>query len=154
MKWLPVPSVPRCCTWFEFLIAGCFSVIASNRATRARAPRPGEVPLVRAPYDPTLTDRTVAFYEDRVRRDDRGAISWAMLAGWYMRRSRETGDVRDVARAERAAPRSLCGGALLQGLHERLPVRRTPTLHVDALVDLGAHERADDQVEGCARMQP
>src|SRR5215470_4709972 len=36
MKWLPVPSVPRCTTLFEFLILPCLLVIAANLGSRRR----------------------------------------------------------------------------------------------------------------------
>lgn len=63
---------------------------------------------LRPPYDPNLTYKMVAFWQNRVRRDPSGgAIEWAKLAGAYLQRSRETGDIADCQRAEQAARRSL-----------------------------------------------
>ena len=76
-------------------------------APKAAAPRPS--PLVeRAPYDPALTYKMVAFYQSRVKRNPQnGAIEWAQLAGAYLQRCRETGDIADALRAEAAAKHSI-----------------------------------------------
>ena len=62
-----------------------------------------------APVQPdyTLRDRTVAFYERRVANDKRDQISAALLAGQYMQRYREAGDVGDINRAIAQAQRAL-----------------------------------------------
>jgi len=64
-------------------------------------------PADRVPYDPELINRTVAFWEGLARRDPEGAIAERELAGAYLARQRETGDVADAVRAEAAARRSL-----------------------------------------------
>ncbi|MBC5824519.1 MAG: tetratricopeptide repeat protein [Candidatus Eremiobacteraeota bacterium] len=51
--------------------------------------------------------RLVAFYEKAVRRNPNDQIMARMLAGQYLQRYRETGDVGDLSRADRAARRSL-----------------------------------------------
>ena len=67
-------------------------------------PRPS---TERAPYDPTITGRTVAFYEDLVRKNPTGYLELRELAGAYLARQREGGDIADAVRAEEAARRSL-----------------------------------------------
>lgn len=49
--------------------------------------------------DYVLRDKTVAFYESRVRRDPEDQISAAILGGQYMQRYREDQDVGDILRA-------------------------------------------------------
>ena len=61
----------------------------------------------RAPHDPEQARKTVAFWERRGQRDPKGAIEWRELAGAYLARQRETGDIADAVRAEAAARRSL-----------------------------------------------
>ncbi len=65
-------------------------------------------PVERPPYDPALTYKMVAFCQSRVRMNPQnGAIEWAQLAGAYLQRCRETGDIADAQRGEQAARRSL-----------------------------------------------
>jgi tetratricopeptide (TPR) repeat protein len=64
-------------------------------------------PLRRAPYDPDAVRKTVAFWERRVERYPDRFLEHRELAGAYLARQRETGDVDDAVRAERAARRSL-----------------------------------------------
>lgn len=52
-------------------------------------------------------DKTIAFYEERVRSDRADQISMRALAGEYLKRFRERGDVGDLQRAEAAARRAL-----------------------------------------------
>ena len=69
-----------------------------------------EVPRIateRAPYDPGLTDRTVTFYEKLVERKPKEFIERRELAGAYLTRQREQGDIADAVRAEQAARASL-----------------------------------------------
>ena len=65
-----------------------------------------EIPKIateRAPYDPTLTDRTVDFYEKLVEQKPKEFIERRELAGAYLTRQRERGDIADAVRAEQAA---------------------------------------------------
>ena len=65
-------------------------------------------PAERPPYDSDLTYKMVTFYQGRVRRNPQnGAIEWAQLAGAYLQRCRETGDIADALRGEAAAKRSV-----------------------------------------------
>jgi tetratricopeptide (TPR) repeat protein len=61
----------------------------------------------RGPYDPATVRKTVAFWERRVRKSPDRFLEQRELAGAYLARQRETGDVEDAVRAERAACRSL-----------------------------------------------
>lgn len=84
-----------------FTLGGAFWLLAG------RSPQKAASASARTPYDPALARSTVAFWEDRVRRDPQGAIAAANLSAAYLRRYRETGDGTDALRAERAARRSL-----------------------------------------------
>ena len=75
------------------------------RAEPAAEGRPA--PEERDPYDPRQVEGTVAFWEGRARDDPRGAFARRELAGAYLARQRETGDIRDAVRAEQAARQSL-----------------------------------------------
>jgi tetratricopeptide (TPR) repeat protein len=61
----------------------------------------------REPYDPELATQNVAFWESRVKRDPDGFLELRELASAYLARLRETGDVADAVKAEKAARRSL-----------------------------------------------
>jgi tetratricopeptide (TPR) repeat protein len=65
------------------------------------------IPASRAAYDPLRATKTVAFYEAAVQRDPQGSISYAMLAGAYLKRANETGDLSDIRKAEAASRKSL-----------------------------------------------
>ena len=73
------------------------------------SPKAEAIPIAteRAPYDPELSRKTVAFWESQTRRDDQGAIALRELAAAYLALQRETGDIADAVRAEDAARRSL-----------------------------------------------
>ena len=65
------------------------------------------VPETRTPYDPARSAATIAFLEKRAAEDPEGAITRRELAGAYLARGRETGDIADAVRAEAAARDSL-----------------------------------------------
>lgn len=75
----------------------------------ARLYRPSPAPPYVAPVqsDYLRRDETIAFYERRVQADSRDQISAVLLAGQYMQRYREAGDVGDILRALHQALRSL-----------------------------------------------
>lgn len=75
----------------------------SHNSGRPASPEISE----REPYDPQLAHRTVAFWKARVEADPQGALALRELAGAYLARGRETGDIADAVRAEQAARRSL-----------------------------------------------
>jgi tetratricopeptide (TPR) repeat protein len=66
-----------------------------------------DLAVPRAPYDPGSVQKTVAFWESRVRKFPDRFLEHRELAGAYLARQRETGDVQDAVRAEGAARRSL-----------------------------------------------
>lgn len=61
----------------------------------------------RAPYDPTIIDSTVAGHERRVAQQPNDFFRLRELAGAYLTRQRERGDIADAVRAEEAARKSL-----------------------------------------------
>jgi tetratricopeptide (TPR) repeat protein len=66
-----------------------------------------DAPLERPAYDPDAARKTVEMWEQRTRTDPGGAIGFCELASAYLRLHRETGDIGDVVRAEKAARQSL-----------------------------------------------
>ncbi len=83
-------------------------LMAWTRLAPRVAAAPVSPPVERAPYDPNLTYKMVAFYQSRVRMNPQnGAIEWGQLANAYLQRCRETGDIADAQRGEKAAQRSL-----------------------------------------------
>lgn len=64
-------------------------------------------PSYHVPYDPARTSGDVDFYTARVKRDPRSALDFVSLAGAYLERCRESGDVADAVRAESAAGNSI-----------------------------------------------
>ena len=64
-------------------------------------------PVEREPYDPERGRKTVEFWEKQVAADPRGPVGFRTLATAYLARQRETGDIADAVRAERAARKSL-----------------------------------------------
>src|SRR5262249_43031270 len=94
----------------------------------------------RTPYDPELVSKTVAFWEKQAERDPEGALERRELAGAYLARQRETGDIADAVKAEEAARQSL---------------RILPRNNSDALVKLGrsllAQHRFPEAMEAARR---
>jgi tetratricopeptide (TPR) repeat protein len=64
-------------------------------------------PTTRPQYDVNQIQKTVEFWEQRERKDPRGAIARSNLAAAYLARQRESGLIEDAVRAERAARASL-----------------------------------------------
>ena len=99
---------PRRCSWRASRASG--SAAGAPPATRpsvAAARSPRRPTDERPPYDPTLADKTIAFWKAQADRDPEGALERRELAGAYLARQRETGDIADAVRAEDAARRSL-----------------------------------------------
>ena len=102
-----------------------FAAMHNARATAAQtAP-------VYADYK--LRDRRIAFYEREVRRDPSDQIFIATLAGEYLSRFRETGDLDDVTRSQALAERAL----------QLQPQGNVAALSVLASADLAFHQFAD-----------
>ena len=64
-------------------------------------------PTTRPPYDPQQIQKTVEFWEQREKKDPRERLPGRNLAGAYLARQRESGQIEDAVRAERAARASL-----------------------------------------------
>jgi tetratricopeptide (TPR) repeat protein len=74
-------------------------------ALRASAAKPSTMAVVLPDYQ--YRDKTVAFYEARVKSDTQDQISATMLAAQYMQRYRESADVGDLVRSIAQAKRAL-----------------------------------------------
>ncbi len=117
------------------LAAACVALVAAGAWPWFAAHRVQAAAVPDAPIDTEYQqrDRIVAFDEMRVRADPGDQITARMLAGQYLQRFREQGDVGDVARAQIQAERSL----RLQ------PQGNVQALEVLASCDLSLHRFAD-----------
>ena len=89
---------------------GLFLACTVGLATRVRLSPSGPSRSARddrVPYDPELVSKTVAFWKAQADRDPQGALEYGNLAGAYLSRQRESGDIADAVKAEEAARRSL-----------------------------------------------
>ena len=107
-EWAQCPNRSR--PWRAVAVAA-LGLIGRDAAVGQDLP-PGavkvEISRERAPFDPGLARKTVAFLEENTRRDPQGgAIAFRELAGAYLTLGRETGNIADAVRAEEAARRSL-----------------------------------------------
>ena len=68
---------------------------------------PPPPPAAALPTDEELVEGTIRFLEDRVKADPKDFIAYNKLGGYYLLRLRETGDVKYLELAERAARASL-----------------------------------------------
>jgi tetratricopeptide (TPR) repeat protein len=96
-------------TFTAMALGICLTGLA-HRATALAGPLAddtAEASARRAPYHPESVRRAVKFWEGRVARTPGRFLEFRELAGAYLARLRETGDVEDAVRAERAARRSL-----------------------------------------------
>lgn len=85
---------------------GIWSVVVSFRA-HPSAPVRLPPAASRGPYDPAQTPNAIAAFSRRVRDDKRDWLIRSLLAGYYLQRCRETGDIGDAVRAEQMARQSL-----------------------------------------------
>ena len=117
------------------LAAACVALFAAGAWPWFAAHRVQAAAVPNAPVDTDYQqrDRIVAFDETQVRADPDDQITARMLAGQYLQRFREQGDVGDVARAQAQAERSL----RLQ------PQGNVQALAVLASCDLSFHRFAD-----------
>ncbi len=81
----------------------------ATESPRSSGPGPGDPSASndREPFDPGLVDKNVAFWKAQAGRDPEGALELRELAGAYLARLRETGDINDAVQAEDAARQSL-----------------------------------------------
>jgi tetratricopeptide (TPR) repeat protein len=90
-------------------LAACVSVsqpMAHRAPSEMVTSDPQELPS-RGPTTKTLTDRAIERFEERVNRNPLSAPNYTILGQLYLRRARETGDVANYPRAERALRRAL-----------------------------------------------
>lgn len=82
--------------------------IDGSRSSR-NTPNPGgsSDPARRAPYDPKAADQAVKFWAAQAERDPQAVLELRELAGAYLTRQRERGDIADAVKAEEAARGSL-----------------------------------------------
>ena len=112
---------------FTLALSGCRSGSATS-TTKPPAPLPAAQLL---PSDADLEKQTIRFLEDRVKRDPEDFIAHNKLAGQYLQRVRETGDVTYLNLAAKAAHASL---ATLP------PEQNTGGLTALALVEYASHD--------------
>lgn len=95
--------------WGGLLVSGAAICHAADGAASWDGKRVAAAPSIptRAPYNPTQTRDTVAFWEQQVRRDSQGAIALRNYADECLKWARESGEGEFVTRAEKAARRSL-----------------------------------------------
>ena len=86
-------------------VAGAGAWWAARNAAAAESARSAAAGRVAA--EAARRDRDILFYERRAGEDRRSAADRASLAALYLQRSRASGDVADVARAESLARESL-----------------------------------------------
>jgi tetratricopeptide (TPR) repeat protein len=153
-----------------------FTLLARGGGSPPRSEPVGGLPLAR-PGAPT--GERIAALQAAVRADSRRADGWTLLAGAYLQRARENGDVGLYARAEDALRRALAlspgdAGALTQrgalalarhdfraGLHDALRARRAAPevvkpfgVLVDALVELGRYGDARRALQAMVDRKP
>lgn len=88
-------------------LSGAAAWITRSPQSAARATAPPVVPAPRQTYNPEQVHQTLEVFAARSRRDPQDAISRVMLARWSLESYRETGDVADALRAEKAARESI-----------------------------------------------
>lgn len=89
------------------ITAWTLTACGSSKATSTHNPEPSLPPATSLPSDAAVEQQTIRFLEDRVRRDPEDFIAHNKLAGQYLQRVRETGDVTYLNLAARAAHASL-----------------------------------------------
>lgn len=83
-------------------------ILGACRSSRAAlTANPAAVPVKLLPSDADVEQQTIRFLEDRIKRDPEDFIAANKLAGQYLQRVRETGDVTYLNLALKAARASL-----------------------------------------------
>ena len=121
---------------------------ACGRGQETSAPQPPPPPpAVPLPSEAVAAEETIRFLENRVKRDPEDFIAHNKLAGYYLQRVRETGDVTYLNLAFRAAKASL---ATLR------PERNTGGLTALAQVEYASHDfiAARDHAQRLTALEP
>ena len=101
-------SVAVAVTSIVAAVAGLRQGQQANAASTMSTPsRTRALAAARQADDPNRSQQTIQFFAGRVKKDPKSAIDCALLAGFYLQRCRETGDIADAQRAEAAARRSI-----------------------------------------------
>src|SRR5713226_7235410 len=79
-----------------------------SQATSARLTPKSLPPAVFLPSDLAVTEQTIRFLENRIKRDPEDFIAHNKLASYYLQRVRETGDLTYLKLASHASRASLC----------------------------------------------
>src|SRR5687767_13110813 len=88
-------------------LSGCGRWSSSPESRSGAQPPPERRPAAPLPADEEVTMASIRFLEDRVRRDPEDLIAYNKLAAYYLQLNRETGDVKYLELASRAARASL-----------------------------------------------
>ncbi len=153
-----IPGAAPPWTWFAVGFAAI--VLVGPDASIAQDPTPDAAKVIpqaevvristeRGPYDPTLTGKNVAFWEGLTRKNPQPYLEFRELAGAYLARQRELGDIADAVRAEEAARKSLTittrgnSGAAIRLAQAMLAQHRFP----EALAMAQAAAKVDSKAE-------
>ena len=99
------PSGAAGLLWSAMLLAAGLSLAAALGGLLLG--KPEATPAPSAAGQAAAREERIAFFEARAAADRLDFVSLNVLAGEYLQRARETGDVADYSRAEAAATRSL-----------------------------------------------
>ena len=153
-----IPGPARPWTWFAAGFAAIALVGPEPSTAQETTPDASKVipqaevvriSTERAPFDPTLSGRNVAFWEGLTRKNPKPYLELRELAGAYLARQRELGDIADAVRAEEAARKSLTintrgnSGAAIRLAQAMLAQHRFP----EALAMAQAAAKVDSKAE-------
>src|SRR3954467_8816288 len=93
-------------TLFFLLLSGCGRSSSTESSSRVEPPPP-RPPATSLPSDAEATEGSIHFLEARVKNDPDDFIAYNKLAGYYLQRQREVGDVKYLELAAHAARASL-----------------------------------------------
>jgi len=85
------------------LVALGFGAYRNPRAASVRVAPKGLPPAMLLPSDRATTEQSIRFLENRIQRDPEDFIAHNKLAGYYLQRVRETGDLTYLKLASQAA---------------------------------------------------
>jgi tetratricopeptide (TPR) repeat protein len=105
LPFIPHPSSLIPSFLLALLLCGCGR--SSSTESRARVEPPQPPPAAALPSDAEATEGSIRFLEARVKRDPDDFIALNKLAGYYLQRQREVGDVKYLELAASAARSSL-----------------------------------------------
>src|SRR5712691_9190600 len=89
------------------VITWTLTACGSSKARATHNPEPSLPPVMSLPSEAAAEQETIRFLEDKVRRDPEDFIAHNKLAGLYLQRVRETGDVSYLNLAAKAAHASV-----------------------------------------------